>query len=65
MIRDYQTKYGCRLIVVSSPIFSNSLVFLEELIHDCNPAVDLHVLMTSPGGDGETALRIARSLQAR
>ncbi|MHB8516539.1 MAG: SDH family Clp fold serine proteinase [Dehalococcoidia bacterium] len=65
MIRDYQTKYGCRLIVVSSPIFSNSLVFLEELIHDCNPAVDLHVMMTSPGGDGETALRIARSLQAR
>lgn len=65
LIRDYQAKYGCRLIVVSSPIFSNSLVFLEELIHDCDPGVDLHMMLTSPGGDGETALRIARSLQAR
>jgi len=51
--------------VVSSPIFSNTLVFLEDLIHDCDPAVDLHLMLTSPGGDGETALRIARSLQAR
>lgn len=65
LIRDYQVKYGCRLIVVSSPIFTNSLVFLEELIHDGDPKVDLHLMLTSPGGDGETALRIARSLQSR
>jgi len=65
LIRDYQAKYGCRLVLVSSPIFTNSLVFLEELIHDCDPAVDLHLMLTSPGGDGETALRMVRSVQAR
>lgn len=65
LIRRYQTKYDCRLIVVSSPIYRDSLVYLEELIHDCDPKADLHLMLTSDGGDGETALRIARSLQTR
>ena len=65
LIREYQEKYTCCLIVVSSFIYDFSQVYFEELVHDCDPGVDLHVMLTSPGGDGETALRIARSLQQR
>jgi len=31
----------------------------------CDPGRDLHLLLVSPGGDGETALRMVRSLQQR
>jgi len=65
LIRDYEARHDCTLIVVSSPIYSNSTVFVEELIHDCSPEQDLHMLLTSPGGDGEAAVRIVRSLQQR
>src|SRR5262249_10232736 len=65
LIRDYQSKYGCRLAVVSGPIVYQTLVYLEELIHEADPSIDLHVMLTSDGGDGETALRIAKSLQSR
>lgn len=33
----------------------------EELLHDADPFEDLHLLLHSPGGDGETAIRIARA----
>ena len=34
-------------------------------MHESDPGLDLHLLLTSGGGDGETALRIVRSLQQR
>jgi hypothetical protein len=46
-------------------ILPYSPTFFEELIHDADPAVDLHLMLRSPGGDGETAVRLARSAQAR
>ena len=39
--------------------------FFEELIYDADPAEDLHLILATPGGDGETAVRLARSAQAR
>lgn len=41
------------------------MTYLEELVFDCESDKPLHVLLASPGGDGETAIRMVRSLQAR
>lgn len=65
VIRAYQEEFGCRLIVVIDTIFPDGIAFLEDLIYDASPAEDLHVLLDSAGGDGETAVRMIRSMQAR
>ena len=65
LIQEYQTLYQCCLIVVSDAIFDDSVTFFEDLIYDANPREDLHVLLRSPGGDGEIAVRLVRSAQAR
>jgi ATP-dependent protease ClpP protease subunit len=64
-IRRYQELYDCRLIVVIDVLFGPSVWYVEELIHDADPAEDLHMILVSPGGDGESALRLIRSLQSR
>jgi ClpP class serine protease len=46
-------------------IFPDNMTYLEELLHPLDPSKPLHLLLASPGGDGETAIRIVRSLQAR
>jgi len=46
-------------------IFPFSVTLLEELIAGADPAEDLHLILDSPGGDGETAVRLVRSAQAR
>ena len=56
---------GANLIVVIDQITPTNLTVLEELLFDCDPDRDLHLMLASPGGDGETALRMLRSLQAR
>lgn len=65
LIRDYEDALGVNLVVVIDQIFPRSMTYLEELIFDCDPTMPLHVLLASPGGDGETAIRMVRSLQAR
>lgn len=65
LIRQYERRFGCRLIVMVDVIFPESVTYFEELIADANPDEDLHLLLDSPGGDGETAVRLARSAQAR
>ncbi|WP_259460473.1 SDH family Clp fold serine proteinase [Propionibacterium australiense] len=42
-----------------------NMTVLEELLVDCDQTKDLHLLLSSPGGDGEIALRMVRSLQQR
>ena len=64
-IRIYQEQFKCRLIVVSDVILSDSIPYLEELLHDADPSEDMHMILDSPGGDGETAVRMVRSAQAR
>lgn len=65
MIRLYEETYACRLVVLKGAIFGESIALFEDLIFDADPTVDLHLLLASPGGDGEAAVRIVRSAQAR
>ncbi len=65
LIREYEAALGCRLIVFIDAIFPNNVTVFEDLIHDANPSQDLHLLLSSPGGDGETAVRLVRSAQSR
>ena len=65
LIQSYQEKYQCRLVVVSDMLFSYSIVPFEEMLFDADSKQDLHIILASPGGDGETALRLARQAQAR
>jgi ClpP class serine protease len=65
LITDYQERHGCRLVVMIDPIFEDSLTHFEELIYNASPDTDLHLLLQTPGGDGETAVRIVRSAQDR
>lgn len=65
LIADYERRTSCRLVVMVGEILSDGVTFLEEIIHNSDPAQDLHLILASPGGDGETAVRLARSMQAR
>lgn len=46
-------------------IFAYGVQYFEELLFNASPAEPLHVLLWSPGGDGEVAVRLVRSAQAR
>lgn len=65
LIRAYEERFDCRLIVMIDAIFAPSITYLEELIYDADPSTDLHLILDSPGGDGEVAVRLVRSAQAR
>jgi hypothetical protein len=65
LIRNYEEAFGCRLIVLIDVLFPDVVTLFEELVHDADPAQDLHLMLETPGGDGETAIRVVRSAQAR
>lgn len=65
LIRDYEQAYECRLVVMRDVIFERSVPFLEELLWDAERDSPLHLMLDSPGGDGETAVRLVRSAQER
>ena len=65
LIRDYQEAHGCRLVVLIDTLFPDSVTLFEETLHDADPEQDLHVMLATPGGDGETAIRLARQAQSR
>ncbi len=65
LIRQYEQKFSCRLVVMISPIVAESVTLFEELIYDAIPSEPLHLLLDSPGGDGEVAIRIVRAAQSR
>jgi Serine dehydrogenase proteinase len=65
LIIEYEALTQASLIVVIDQIFPPNLTYLEELLFDLDPSKPLHVLLASPGGDGETAIRMVRSMQAR
>ena len=54
----------CRLAVLVGPIIDDSITLFEDIIYDLDPKEDLHLMLSSPGGDGEAAVRLARSIQA-
>lgn len=65
LIRQYESAYDCRLVVLIDAIFPHSVTLFEDLIYDADAGTDLHLMLHSPGGDGETAVRITRAAQAR
>jgi len=65
LIQAYQSQFGCRLVVLIDAVFPYGINYFEELIYDADPQQDLHILLSSPGGDGETAVRLVRSAQSR
>ena len=65
LIRAYEEKFRCRFVVVIDAIFPEGMTYFEELVYNADPKQDLHLMLWSPGGDGETAVRLARSAQAR
>lgn len=65
LIEGYQEEFGCRLVVLIDLIFPYGINYFEELIYDADSQQDLHILLASPGGDGETAVRLVRSAQDR
>ena len=65
LIGQYEKAHNCRLVVLIDAIFHHSVTLFEDLIYDANADVNLHLMLHSPGGDGETAVRITRAAQAR
>ena len=65
LIREYEGAFECSLIVFVGDILPESATYFEDLLHDVDRARDLHLLIGSPGGDGETALRLLRAAQGR
>lgn len=65
LICEYQKTYTCRLVVMRDVIFNRCVPFFEEMLFDADPEQDLHVMLDTPGGDGETALRLIRQAQSR
>ncbi|WP_053958334.1 SDH family Clp fold serine proteinase [Sulfobacillus thermosulfidooxidans] len=65
LIREYEERFACRLLVMVDIIGPWGITYLEDLIYDADPRQDIHVIISSPGGDGESAVRMARSLQSR
>lgn len=46
-------------------IFAHSVQLLEETLFDADPEQDLHLILGTLGGDGETALRMISQVQSR
>lgn len=65
LIMAYEERFGCRLVVMVDRVAPESVTFFEELIYDADPNEDLHLLLSTPGGSGEAALRLVRAAQAR
>lgn len=65
LIRRYQETYQCRLVVLIDALFPPSVTLLEETLYDANSDEDLHIVLGTPGGDGETAIRLIRQAQSR
>ena len=65
IIREYQELTGAKLIVIIDSISPTNMTIMEELLVDLTKEQDLHLILCSPGGDGETAIRMVRSMQQR
>lgn len=65
LIKAYEDRFGCRLVALVDVILGEAITYFEELVYDADPGEDLHLILWSPGGDGETAVRLVRSAQAR
>lgn len=64
LVRYYKEITGANLVSFIDGIYPDCLVTLEDVLYDCDPSEELHVLLASPGGDGETALKLIRLMHS-
>jgi ATP-dependent protease ClpP protease subunit len=65
LIKEYQERFDCRLVVLIDQLMPCSIPLFEETLFDADPKQHLHVLLRTLGGDGEAALQLAQQAQAR
>ena len=65
MIERYERRFDCRLIVSIGEILVENAFPVQNILHLIEPNAVLHVLLETPGGDGEAAIRLMRQIQSR
>jgi membrane-bound ClpP family serine protease len=65
LINQYEEQENARLIVMIDQVFPYATTLLEELLTGADPQQPLHLLLSTPGGDGEVAVRLVRAMKAR
>ena len=65
IIKAYKEHTDANLVAVIDQIYPTNMTILQELLGDCDASENLHVILSSPGGDGETALRMVRLMHSR
>jgi hypothetical protein len=65
LIKQYEELTGAPLIVFIDQVFEEGMTYLEELLFDIDGTSPLHLMLASPGGSGEAAIRMVRSIQSR
>ncbi|MFC9892145.1 hypothetical protein ACFVMC_00485 [Nocardia sp. NPDC127579] len=63
LIEEYQQAHDCNLVVMIDLIYPASVTYLAELLEAVDHSKDLHLMLYSPGGDGDAAVRLARMCQ--
>lgn len=64
MMREYEREFGVTLIAYHDLIFPRAITPFQDALYDADREKDLHLLLASEGGDGETAVRLVRAAQA-
>ena len=63
LIKAYQHNHDCNLVVVIDQIVPDTITLFAETLMELDTAKDLHLLLHTPDGDGEVAVRMARMAQ--
>ena len=65
IISRYEQQHDCNLGIIRDNLLNDSIALFDDITEHCRPDRDLHLMVETPGGDGETALRIARACLQR
>ncbi len=65
LIAAYEAEQDVDLLVMMDQIFHHSPTLIEELLVGRDSSREIHLLLSSPGGDGEVAIRLLRALHSR
>ena len=65
LISRYEQEYDCNLSIIRDNLLNDSIALFDDVTEHCRPDRALHLMVETPGGDGETALRIARACLQR
>ena len=60
LIREYEKNFDCNLVVMIDQITDASVTLLNECLHGLDISKPLHLMLRSPGGNPETAIRLIR-----